>query len=485
MFKSTFSKYLLAFTIIILLSFLMLASIFTAIVGTYVKDSKKTELICAVETISDQLEKWDDIHSGYTSFHIQNVMPILNAEYDIEIIITDVEGNIFLSTLVVDEAGRPEMGGDLGKLGVSEFSSVDGDSALLYFEGKINDEDALAYAHPFVTAGGQSGYVFSFVSDSEEGALVGTVRKTVINASIWVIFAAIIATYFITDRITHPLKMMTRASKNFAKGDFSERVKVDGKDEVAQLAIAFNQMADSLESLESMRNSFLASVSHDLRTPMTTIAGFIDGITSGAIPKEEQNHYLGIISAEVHRLSRLVSELLDISRLESGDRKFEFADFDIAEVARLIIISFEQKLEEKRLDVEFISDDDVMIANADKDAIYQVLYNLCHNAIKFSRENGRFFVRIKNIPGKKLEVSVYDDGQVIDAEDATKIFDRFYKTDKSRGLDKNGVGLGLYICKTIIDAHGEKIYVQPHAEGCEFVFTLKAGAPVPRLKSGE
>ncbi|MBQ8372431.1 MAG: HAMP domain-containing histidine kinase [Clostridia bacterium] len=482
MFKSTFSKYLLAFTIIILLSFLMLASIFTAIVGTYVKDSKKAELVCAVETVAEQMENSPD--SSFIPFYIELVLPTLNAEYDIEILITDADGNILLSTLVTDENGRPEMGESLGTLNVSDFSSVK-DSSLLFFEGRIDGEDALAYAHPFTTKSGQSGYVFSFVSDNEDGSLVGTVRKTVINASIWVIFAAIIATYFITDRITHPLKMMTRASKNFAKGDFSERVKVDGKDEVAQLATAFNQMADSLESLESMRNSFLANVSHDLRTPMTTISGFIDGITSGAIPPEEQNHYLGIISAEVHRLSRLVSELLDISRLESGDRKFELADFDITEVARLIIISFEQKLEEKKLDVEFISDDDVMIANADKDAIYQVLYNLCHNAIKFSRENGRFFIRIKNIPGKKISVSVYDDGQVLTAEDAAKIFDRFYKTDKSRGLDKNGVGLGLYICKTIIDAHGEKIYVEPHAEGCEFTFTLKAGTQAPRLKSGE
>lgn len=483
MFKNTFTKYLVAFTVIILLSFLILASIFTAIVGTHVENLKKVELLRAVETVADQLERSND--NLFIPRYLELIRPILTSEYDIKIIITNEYGEAFLSTSVLDDNGRPILAEGITSIDLGQFYKVDDGENVLFYKGDLEGERSLAYAKMCVDGSGETCYVLAIVSDESGNGLVSTIRKTVINTSLLVLIAAIIATYFITDRITHPLKMMTKASRRFAKGDFSERVKVDGKDEVAQLAVAFNNMADSLESLESMRNSFLANVSHDLRTPMTTISGFIDGITSGAIPKEEQAHYLGIISAEVHRLSRLVSQLLDISRLESGDRKFDFVDFDIAEVARLIIISFEQQLEEKQLDVEFITDDDTMIANADKDAIYQVLYNLCHNAIKFSRKNGRFFIRIKQMSAKKLLVSVYDDGQVLSAEDAAKIFDRFYKTDKSRGLDKSGVGLGLYICKTIIDAHGEQLYVEPHAEGCEFCFTLKAGTSMPRLKSAE
>jgi signal transduction histidine kinase len=143
-------------------------------------------------------------------------------------------------------------------------------------------------------------------------------RNAVINSSIWVMLAAVIAAYFITERIVRPMRAMTDASKSFAKGDFSARVVVTGKDEVSELSRAFNSMAESLDNLEKMRNSFLANVSHDLRTPMTTISGFIDGITSGAIPPEKHDYYLNIIQAEVHRLSRLVSEILDVSRLESG-----------------------------------------------------------------------------------------------------------------------------------------------------------------------
>jgi signal transduction histidine kinase len=214
---------------------------------------------------------------------------------------------------------------------------------------------------------------------------------------------------------------------------------------------------------------------------MTTISGFIDGITSGAIPPEKHDYYLRVISDEVHRLSRLVTDLLDISRLESGERKFNFERFDVAEMARIILISFEQSIEEKHLDVMFESDSDVMMVYADKDAIHQVIYNLCHNAIKFAKDGGKFAISITVDLNKKTRISVYDEGVSINREELPFIFDRFYKTDKSRGLDKSGVGLGLYICKTIIDSHGEEIKAEsPNDNGAEFWFTLSDSDPRKR-----
>jgi signal transduction histidine kinase len=176
-----------------------------------------------------------------------------------------------------------------------------------------------------------------------------------------------------------------------------------------------------------------------------------------------------------------VSEILDISRLESGERQFNFVEFDIAEVSRLILISFEQKIEEKQLDVEFVSEDSVFVV-ADKDSIYQVMYNLCHNAIKFARVNGKFRIEIETKENNMVRISVFDEGQPIAEEDLPFVFDRFYKTDKSRGLDKSGVGLGLYICKTLIDAHGEEIKLETHDNGCEFSFTVKEGEPIVKFK---
>jgi len=251
-------------------------------------------------------------------------------------------------------------------------------------------------------------------------------------------------------------------------------VKVRGRDEVADLAEAFNQMADSLENLEQMRNSFVANISHDLRTPMTTIAGFIDGIRDGVIPPEEHEYYLEVVSKEVHRLSRLVASLLDLSRIQAGDRKFVMKPFDICEMARVILISFEQQIEEKKLDVVFECEEDRMQVLADHDAIYQIFYNICHNALKFSREGGRLRLRILYTKEKRVQVSVYNEGQGIPQEELPQVFERFYKSDKSRGLDKTGVGLGLYIAKTIISAHGEKIWVESESgKWCEFSFTLQ------------
>jgi len=219
-------------------------------------------------------------------------------------------------------------------------------------------------------------------------------------------------------------------------------------------------------------------VSHDLRTPMTTISGFIDGILDGAIPPEKHNYYLEVIASEVRRLSRLVNKLLDITKIQAGERKFNMAPFDICEQAREIIISSEQRLEDKKLDVQFNADRDNMYVNADRDAIHQILYNLCDNGIKFAREGGVYEISIRE-SGNKVVVSVYNEGDGIPETDLPYVFDRFYKSDKSRGLDKTGVGLGLYIARTIIEAHKEKIWAESeYGKWCRFTFTLpKTSAP--------
>ncbi len=485
MFKSTFSKYLAAFIIIILVSFLMLSGIITSMIKTYARDDKENTLVATSDAIASHIMRGE---VGGINTLSQVITPIINLNRDLHILITDHNGKIYLSTLMSTindgEERLPEISDgikDLGSIRLELFNHKffgDGDVYYTYqgnFDGFLKTS-YIACAEPIILGGKTQGYVISLSSTTQEDNLIGLTRRAVINSSAWVMLAAVIAVYFITERIIHPLRNMTLASKKFAKGDFETRVTVYGEDEVSELGNAFNNMAESLENLEKMRNAFLANVSHDLRTPMTTISGFIDGITSGAIPPEKHDYYLGIISAEVHRLSRLVSQILDVSRLESGDRKFNYTDFDVAEVARIILISFEQKIDDKRLDVEFDAEEDEMPVYADKDAIYQVVYNLCHNAIKFSDEGGKFSIKIQRCENKKIKLSVFDEGKIIPEEDIGLVFDRFYKSDKSRGLDKTGVGLGLYISKTIIEAHGEKISVESkEGFGTAFSFTLKEG----------
>ncbi len=487
MFKSTFSKYMAAFILIILVSFLMLSGIITSMIKTYAMEDKENNLISTSNAISMHITDADVEEIENYALLPMVITPIINLNSDLHILIANEESKIILTTFTSlngdEEERRPAINKEngFGYIDISSFSKKTLESGNEYYIhygnlGGIVEESHVVCAKEIITGGELRGYVVALFSTSEEDNLISITRRAVINSSAWVMLAAVIAVYFITERIIHPLKTMTTASKKFAKGDFETRVTVYGEDEVSELGRAFNNMAESLQNLEKMRNSFLASVSHDLRTPMTTISGFIDGITSGAIPPEKHDYYLGIISAEVHRLSRLVSQILDVSRLESGDRKFNFTDFDIAEIARIILISFEQKIEGKRLDVEFDAEEDKMIAYADKDAIYQVVYNLCHNAIKFSNEGGKFVIKISKTGNGKIRVSVFDEGQTISKEDISMIFERFYKSDKSRGLDKSGVGLGLYICKTIIDAHGEEIHAESNeGAGTEFWFTLREG----------
>ncbi len=496
MFKTSFSKYITAFIIIIFISFTASFGIITFVVRSYASNETKEKLEQAGTTIVSVIAQYElnDIEDQ-ADYASKIVSSVINLDRQIDVIIAKPNGEIALSTLTSQtlesgvELPTVDLSGSLGRIDIKSFSSNVDEQGYTYYvhKGDLNGilgEQSLVYAREIKIDGEIGGYVLTLASTVKQDAIVEITRKAIIYSSLGVMIAAVIATYIITERMVKPLKNMTNAAKKFAKGDFSTRVYVeDTKDEVSELGVAFNNMADSLENLEKMRNSFLANISHDLRTPMTTIAGFIDGINSGAIPPEKHEYYLGVISAEVHRLSRLVSQLLDVSRLESGERKFNFTDFDIAEVARLILISFEKKIEDKKLEVEFDAEFDEMYAHADKDAIYQVLYNLCHNAIKFAREGGIFRISISRATDTKLKISIYDQGQSISEEDSKQIFDRFYKTDKSRGLDKSGVGLGLYISKTIIDAHGETIGVESvENESCEFWFTVTEGSQPQKRK---
>ena len=486
MFKTTFSKHLSAFIVIILFSFLFLSGFITARINYDITAQKKHKLENITSVLEEPFVKIDE--SQFVDYVTTEerfaalIIPMLAYDPQLNIIIADKDGKILLKTDNTNDTTNIQTDKDgASKIPLNLFSKKNEDSEIYLDEesdlGGIISSTSMIHGHTLHDKNGNHiGYVIACSSTVVQDEVISVVSRAIISGMVVVMVAAVLASYIITEKLVRPLRLITETAKNYGKGDFSERIPVEGNDEVSELAVALNNMAESLDSLEKMRNSFLANISHDLRTPMTTISGFIDGITSGAIPEDKHEYYLGVISAEVHRLSRLVTQLLDVSRLESGERKFNFKNFDIAEMARIILISFEQKIESKRLDVGFETENDEMYVIADEDAIYQVLYNLCHNAIKFSKEGGKFIIRISYTADKKIQISVFDEGQGIGKEDIKIVFDRFFKTDKSRGLDKTGVGLGLYISKTIIDAHDEKIWVESEEDqNCEFFFTLKQG----------
>lgn len=223
-----------------------------------------------------------------------------------------------------------------------------------------------------------------------------------------------------------------------------------------------------ISKLQAQQSEFLGVVAHDLRTPMTSIAGFVDGILDGTIPSERQEHYLKIVSAETHRLSRLVSNLLNITRIQSGKESLNITDFDVCENARLALISLEQQINAKNIEIDFSPCSDKCYVSADSEAIHQVLYNLLHNAIKFTEDGGKISISIEKQEDLKYILSVTNTGNGIPVSELPYVFDRFYKTGSS-----GGAGLGLFICKTIIDLHGEKIWaVSEQNDYTSFKLTL-------------
>ena len=481
MFRSVFAKYIVTFMSIILLSFLVIIVIIASIIGSYSEDVKMASMKNSAQSAAAYLEgemagrRINDLseYLSAESWVASSFLEVLiSSGEDLTVVLADNGGDVLLA-VGEDSEGVAEKAVMPKKL----MDEVNNGTVLFRLDDlkDVFEEPHYLYAVPVYNGQNQvSGTVFICATSMMVTELLEVIVKTIIIASLWVLIAALIAVYFISEKVIGPLKAISTAAKSFAAGKFDIRVPVRGRDEVAELAVAFNNMAESLNSYDLMRNTFVSNVSHDLRTPMTSISGFIDGILDGVIPPEKHEYYLQLVSEEVKRLSRLVTTLLDLSRIQAGERKFTMTEFDVCEMGRQILISFEQKINKKELDVSFDCDADRMTVVADHDAVYQIFYNLCDNAVKFASERGVLRVSIRQLQNKKVLVSVYNEGQGIPEDDLPYVFERFYKSDKSRGLNKSGAGLGLFIAKTIIDAHNENIWAESeYGKSCSFKFTLK------------
>jgi signal transduction histidine kinase len=287
---------------------------------------------------------------------------------------------------------------------------------------------------------------------------------------ITVIFTGIVI-FFASRKITSPLREMNNVVLQFAKGDFSRKVNIKTKDEIGQLGSSVNYMAKELSSIEQMRKDFVANVSHDLRSPLTSIKGFLVAFIDGTIPKERQGHYLAIMKSETERLIKLVNDLLDITKLESNELSIQRISYNISEQMRLVIAKMEPELSKRQLDVEIVDENEDYHVYADADRIEQVLINLIQNAIHFSDRHQAIQIKIKRIDALLL-ISIKDHGKGIREEDLEKIWERFYKVDKSR-TNNLGTGIGLSIVKQILDLHQTQISVKSEFEkGTIFEFQL-------------
>ncbi len=328
-------------------------------------------------------------------------------------------------------------------------------------------------AVPWVQNGVVLGAVFIHTSAQVvEAEFKDLVLQVLFGAGVAVLLA-IVSVYFIARQLTKPLKSMSLAAKGMAQGRFDVRAQEAGVTEMRELASSFNSMAGQLERTEESRREFVANVSHELRSPMTSIQGFVQGMQDGTIPKEEHPKYLAIVGNEAKRLTKLISDLLDLSRMEQGAAKPACHDFDINEMIRRALIRRMTDIDRKQLEVEVDFQEEQCYCWGDGDRIEQVVVNLLDNALKFSHEKGKITWRTRR-SDRLAYVVLADDGPGILPQDQPHVFERFYKADKAHTSGK-GTGLGLSICQRILEAHGQTIRLLPTERGAAFEFTLEKG----------
>ena len=478
---SLFRKYLLFGLIILLVSFISLGVMMYIFVSSYWEREQKNNLVATAQRVVDKIESSNErlslfsVTTGQTNL-FEKPLPFMSGDVGSDILLVDRTGTCIDCTegdgCIHRRRALPSYA--LGEAADGEFFETG------TLEGYYDENYYIAGVPIFSGAGDDAeieGYCYVFAKATFTSALPKQfVKIFLISAGITLVIV-ILFVAMTSYQMAQPLKQMSNAAKRFAVGDFSVRVNVKSADEIGELANAFNHMADSLSASEGMRRTFISNVSHELKTPMTSIAGFIDGILDGTIPPEQQKHYMNIVSNEVKRLSRLVTSMLSLSRIDNGELKIHPATFDLFSTLISILAGFEQNIIEKNLRITGLERFRAIRVYADPDLMYQVIYNLIENAVKFTPEGGYIDFNIEETRFD-ITVMITNSGEGIAPEDIRFVFDRFYKTDKSRSMDKKGMGLGLFIAKTIMRLHEGDIYVESRVgEFKRFAFRLPTNIP--------
>lgn len=469
--KSIYLRNFVAVALMVLVCFLVLISSFFSICRNYIVSEYRADMENSARELARVANAMGQTES-LSGWSLRMSLSSISSATGNHVFVTDKNG------VIVNCSDRSPVCEHMGKKIDSQYiSTIDAEGEIDQMSnlGGFYQHKRYVVALP-ISALPHTNHGYVFVSNNIDNILGAwtTFMNLAIIISCAVFAAALLVSLVYTKRMAKPLDEIAAASAKFARGDFSVRVRQveDSSDEMGALIESFNSMADSLETAENHRSEFIANVSHELRTPMTTIAGFADGILDGTIPPEQQNEYLRSIRDETRRLSRLVREMLESS--QAGSRSADESRrtvFDLTELVLQTLFSFETRAVEKGLDVDPQFPENNIMVRADKDAITRVIYNLLDNAVKFADADSCITLRIYKDSGKAY-MSVKDYGQTIPPDDLPYIFDRFHKSDRSRSVDKDGVGLGLYLVKTIINNHNEDIAVKSADGMTEFVFTL-------------
>lgn len=450
MFKSIFGRMFWTYAILLVVVLSSIALSLTALFSNFAE----REEIKGIESVANVIEDWTvtvqieqpDIQSkrAYKSF-LLSCGKLISAD----IVVVNRNGEVLDSTCGLRTVPTKIFDGIAGGKTVVHKSDYDG----------FYDDRVMSISFPLHYKENVVGAVIFNRSLPEMRETVIDLLFMFLMSSMLSMALAFVIIYVQAKRISSPIAKINKAAQNIAKGDFTERVKITSKDEIGQLASTFNFMASNIEKSQEHQQRFVSDISHELRTPMTSITGFVEGMLDGTISDNERNTYLEIVRDESVRLTKLVNDMLDVSKMHSQDFKADIAPFDINDLICSSLISLENKIEEKKLDVSVDFNPHQLTVLADKDQIKRVLINLLDNAIKFSFENTTILIKT-SIFGGKAHISIANTSEKISETELNGLFDRFYKTDKSREIDRTGAGLGLSLVKNILRVHNQTITVK-------------------------
>lgn len=337
---------------------------------------------------------------------------------------------------------------------------------------KAFDNTMISVGIPILVNDRRKGFLVLHTSLTELDTTQKDILEILYMPFVVMILVVVLILFYMSGSILRPISKISATAREYAKGNFDATTGVHRKDEIGELSDSLEYMAAELSKLDVYRKNFIANISHDFRSPLTSIKGYILAMLDGTIPPEKYNRYLGVVLNEANRLTKLTEGILELNDFDTKGPILQMSDFDVVDVIRLTRNTVEMLCDKKNIDLRINSTANNTIVRADRMKIGQVIYNLIDNAIKFSPQNGTITASVTN-KNDKVFVSIKDEGPGIPKEKVNKVFDRFYKVDKSRGKDKKGSGLGLAITKEIIKAHGENIdLISTEGAGSEFVFSL-------------
>ena len=465
--KGLVYKLIITFSGILALILITLALVLSLWFKNYFFRQKIQELDRQSKVISDSVLSYLNGKENSKQNELKDCISFVGNSMDVDILITDNIGYVY------EVSSDKFIENKYTNIGVSQKNMDKLKSGLAIEHGgrEIMKTSPHTYLKPIFQDSYFRGIIVMITSEQSIRSGLKHVYEIVwLSAIVAVIVAAIIIYYFAKKIIINPLNEINIAARRLARGDVGKRVNITSNDEIGELAHSFNVMAESIEESDKNRRDFISNVSHELRSPITSIKGFVAGILDGVIPKDKENYYLNIVYDEIRRLSRLVIDLLDISAMEEGKFKLNMVEFDINILIKQCIANFDGKIRNKGVNVEVTFGREHEFVYADRDRLIQVLTNIIDNAMKYSNDNGNIKITT-NDKGSKVYVSVFNNGPLLKDEELARIWDRFYKSDKAR-TNKDSTGLGLPIVRLILAQHGEDIWVNNEQDGVRFTFTI-------------